>query len=162
MPKLLALDLSTNVGIARLERGVVPTFETLRLEGPDLTFKIGALRAWLYAEYDRAPFDGIAWEKPLIAPTDTVLLLELLYGLVGECYGFVGFLRSVEHIHLRWCEVSVPDVKKAVAGKAKASKEEMLYAARRKFNWRVTDDHQADAGGVGIVAFDRLWPKVVT
>ena len=169
MSKLLALDIATNVGSARLVRGQVPTFETLKLDGPDLTFKCGKLQAWLFAEYEREPFDGIAWERPILTPKDTVDLLELLYGLVGIVYGFIGSLRQ-DGIHLVWCEVSIDDVKRAVCGgptkvdpatgnRRKIDKDDMLAAARRGMGWRVVTHHEADAGGVGLVAYERLWPK---
>jgi hypothetical protein len=163
MPNLLALDLSTHVGHARFRaRGQVPTFGTLRLEGADLTYKIGQLRVWLHEEYDREPFEALAWERPLLTPKDTVDLLELLYGLASECAGFVGWMRKVELVHLLYAKVTVPEVKFALLGKGVGKKDEILHAARAVFNWPVTTDHEADAGGVGLVAYRRFWPKVVT
>ena len=168
MSKLLALDLSGTVGAARLERGHVPTFQTLKLEGPDLTFKIGRFQAWLFDEYDRDPFDGMAWEGSIKTDTDTVALLELLMGLAGACYAFVGLMREREGIHLAWCKVSVDDAKAELCGAAtkvvdgkrkKMDKDDMLYHARRTMNWPVTTHHEADAGAVGLVAYSRLWPK---
>ncbi len=168
MTRLKTLDLSTNVGHGYFAgRGIVPTFGTLKLEGPDLTFKCGQLLGFLYDEYDRQPFDGLAWERPLLVPTDTVDKLELLYGLVGICYAFIGDVRS-RGIHLKWCEVTVDDAKlelcgtltKVVDGKRrKMDKDDMLYHARRTMGWRVTDHHQSDAGAVGLCAYSRLWPK---
>lgn len=158
MYRLLSLDLSGNVGHARLERGVVPRFDTLVLEGPDLTFKCGQLLRFLYDEYEREPFDALAWERPLITPTDTVDLLELLYGLVGVCYAFIGMMRE-KGITIAWHEVDVPTAKKALTGKAKATKDEMLFAARRTAGWDVRTHHEADAGAVGVVADAAIWPK---
>lgn len=170
MSGLVALDLASNVGVARFRaRGQVPTFDTLRLEGPDLTFMIGQFLAWLFDEYDREPFAGLAWERPLLTPTDTVDLLELLYGLVGACYAFIGMMRQ-RGIYLKWCEVSTDDVKRALCQdlfvfdpkknkRRKVDKHDMLHAARTTMGWRVRTDHEADAGGVGLTAFDRFWPK---
>lgn len=160
MYRLLSLDLSTSVGHGRLQRGTQPRFGTLLLEGPDLTFKCGQLLLWLDDQYAVEPFDALAWERPLITPTDTVDLLELLYGLVGVCYAFVGLLRS-RGISIAWDEVDVPTAKKALTGKAKATKDEMLYAARRTAGWDVRTHHEADAGAVGVVADARIWPKRV-
>ena len=172
MPGLVALDLASNVGVARFRaRGQVPTFDTIRLEGPDLTYKHGQLLSWLFDEYDREPFDGLAWERPLLASTDTVDLLELLYGLVGACTSFVGTMRRREGIHLKWTEVAVDDVKRALCHdlfvfderlnkRRKVDKNDMLHAARITMGWRVRTDHEADAGGVGMTAFDRFWPRV--
>jgi len=171
MSRLLSLDLATNVGAARFRgRGQVPTFDTIRLEGPDLTYKIGQFQAWLYSEYEREPFDGLAWEKPLLANTDTIDLLDLLLGLPAICKGFVGCMRQ-DGIHLLWTEVSTDDVKRALCHdlfvfdekknkRRKVDKIDMLHAARITMGWRVRTDHEADAGGVGMTAFDRFWPRV--
>lgn len=157
--KLLALDLSGNVGVARMMRGSVPTFDTIKLEGPDLTFKIGQLLVFLFEEYDRDPFDGLAFEGAIKTDTDTVELLELLIGLCGACYAFIGLMRRREGIHLAWCKVSIEDAKRALTGKARATKDEMVHAARRTMGWTVRTDHEADAGAVGLVGYQRLWPR---
>lgn len=168
MSRLLSLDLSTNVGHARLQRGRVPVFGTLLLEGPDLTFKLGQFLCFLYDEYDREPFDGIAWERPLLVPTDTVDKLELLYGLVGVVYAFIGDMRASGVVNLAWTEVTVDDAKLELCGaltkvvgnkRRKMDKDDMLYHARRTMNWRVVTHHEADAGAVGLVGYERLWPK---
>ncbi len=158
MYRLLALDISGTVGFGRLQRGTRARFGTLVLEGPDLTFKCGQLRDWLDDQDVVEPFDALAWERPLLTPADTVDLLELLYGCVGVCYSFVGSMRA-RGIPLAWHEVDVPTAKKALTGKAKATKDEMLYAARRTTNWEVHNHHEADAGAGGVVADAVIWPK---
>lgn len=150
---VLGLDFSTSVGFARVRWGERPRFGTLELEGPDLAWKLGQFSQWLDDQYAVEPFDALAWERPIITPTDTVDLLELLYGGVGVCYAFAGRRK------LPWREITVEDVKLALTNKARAKKEEMLYAARRVMNWPVKDHHQADAGAVGGVAYERIWPK---
>lgn len=153
MRKLLALDLSGAVGASWLTTaGGRPRFDTVYLRGPDLAWRLGQFLVWLEEQYMVDPFDGLAWERPKLMPTDTVDLLELLYGLSGICYGFAGKRK------LPWCEVSVEDAKIAITGKGKATKEEMVHAANRTLNWRVSTHHEADAGAVGAVAIERLWP----
>lgn len=153
MRKLLALDLSTAVGAAWLTtEGGPPRFVTEYLRGPDLAWKIGQFQVWLEEQYMIDRFDAIAWEGPLLMPTDTIDLVKLLTGLVGICYGFAGKNK------LPWREVSVTDAKIALTGRGKASKADMLHAARRVAHWPVNTDHEADAGAVGVVAIERLWP----
>lgn len=147
------LDLSTNVGHALLKRGQRPRFNTLVLEGPDLSWKLGQFSRWLDEWHQVEQFDAIGWERPLLLPTDTVDLLELLYGLAGICYAFAGRRR------MPWREVSVTDAKIALTGSGKATKDQMLYAARRTMGWRVATHHEADACAGGVVAYERLWPK---
>lgn len=162
MVKLLSLDLATNVGACWLgERGTVPEFDTIKLEG-DTNLKTGQFQVWLDDQYAVDPFAALAWERPLIMPTDTVDLLELLYGLVGVCRAFIGRQWILNKVAIPWREVDVPTVKRALTGKAKANKDEMLYAARRVMNWNVHSHHEADAAGVGVVAFSSIWPKLPT
>lgn len=152
MPKLLALDLSGNVGHAVVERGRVPMFGTLRLRG-DRARQLGQFLEWLENMQGVHRFDGIAWERPLIAPGDQVDTLELLYGLVGIAYAVAG------KYELPWRECDVKQVKITLTGRANAKKPEMVAAAMTDWNWKVADDHQADAGAVGVWAFDQIWPK---
>lgn len=152
MPKLLALDLSGSVGHAIMERGRVPLFGTLRLRG-DRAQQLGEFLTWAEDMHAVHAFDGLAWERPLLKPTDKVDTLELLYGLVGIAYGIAG-----KH-KLPWREVDVKQVKITLTGRANADKTAMVAAAMNDFNWKVADDHQADAGAVGIHAFESIWPK---
>lgn len=150
--KLLSLDTSTSVGWARLQKGTRPRFGTVHLSGPDLAWKLGQFAVWLDEHYAADPFDAICWERPLLLRTDTVDKLELLFGLTGNCYAFAGRHR------MPWREVSVPDVKKALTNRANATKEQMVFAAHRIAGWRVSNDHEADAGAAGLVAYARLFP----
>lgn len=164
MSKLLALDLSTQVGHAIMVRGRVPLFGTLNLEeaGPDRAKRLGMFLTWVEDVHAVHRFDGICWERPLLVPTDKVDKLETLYGLVGIAYGLAG------KFNLPWREVSVDDAKAELCGsltkmvgekRKKMDKDDMLYHARRTMNWPVTTHHEADAGAVGLVAYSRLFPK---
>jgi Holliday junction resolvasome RuvABC endonuclease subunit len=152
MKLLFALDMSTNVGWARMRRYEPPTFGTLPLKG-DTSTKIGSFSVWLDEQFAVAPFDGLAWERPLLLRTDTVQLLELLYGLVGVAHAF-RWRRS-----LPYRDIDVSTVKIALTGSARADKDMMVVGAMQTMGWEIEDHHQADAGGVGLVAYDQLWPK---
>lgn len=155
MSDLLALDLSTGVGFARFrQRGKKPTFGSFELEGPDLAWKLGQFGDWLDEGYSLDPWRAMAWERPILADTDTPAKLELLYGLVGICYRFAG---ARAH-RMPWREVTVQEVKKTMTGRSNAKKPEMIAAAR-KVAWWVHNDHEADACGVGAFAYGRLFPK---
>lgn len=155
MSDLLALDLSGFVGFARIrQRGKKPTFGSFELEGPDLAWKLGQFSDWLDESFTVDPWTAMAWEAPLLMPTDKPELLKLLYGLVGVCYAFAG---SRPH-RMPWQEVAVPDVKKQMTGRSNAKKPEMIAAARKVGFW-VKNDHESDAIGVGVFAYDRLFPK---
>jgi hypothetical protein len=155
--RLMSLDLATNVGHARLLRQsppMPPRFGTLKLKG-DVATKLAQFGNWLDDVYMVDPFDALAWERPLLAPTDTVDLLELLYGLVGICYAFVG-----KRSHpMPWREVDVQTAKIALTGDHRADKDDMERAARNVMGWRVANHHQADAGAVGLVAYEQIWPR---
>lgn len=152
MPRLLALDLSSNVGHAIMERGRAPLLGTLKLRG-DRAMQLGEFLGWLEDMQRVHRFDAIAWERPLLKPTDKVDMLELLYGLVGVAYAIAG------KFNLPWRECDVKQVKITLTGRANATKEEMVAAAMNDLNWKVATDHEADAGAVGIWAFEQIWPK---
>lgn len=152
MSKLLAMDLSGDVGHAVMVRGRPPLLGTLRLVG-DRAKQHGKFLEWIEDMHTVHCFDAVAWERPIITPHDKVDKLELLYGLVGVSYAFAGKHR------LPWQEVGIAEAKFALTGKSKADKNEMLAAAMNSLNWKVATHHEADAGAVGLVAYERLWPK---
>ncbi len=151
--KLHALDISSSVGSAIMERGRVPLFQTLRLVG-DRAQMAGKLATWLDEMHMVHRFDAVAWERPLFIPKkDNVDKLEILIGLVGVAYAFAG--RS----NLPWVEVTIQEAKFALTGRSNADKSDMIAAAMKDFKWKVATDHEADAGGVGIHAMGILAPK---
>lgn len=153
--KLHALDISSSVGSAVMERGRVPLFQTLRLHGDQVEMG-GRLLVWLEEMHMVHRFDAIAWEQPLFVPKrDTVAKLEMLIGLAGVVTGFAG-----KH-KLPWCKVTVQEAKQALTGRANADKDDMVAAAVSTFGWKVATDHEADAGGVGIHAMGILNPRRV-
>lgn len=152
--KIHALDISTSVGSAIMERGSPPMLQTLRLDG-DRARMAGRLATWLDEMHMVHRFDAVAWERPLFVPKrDTIDKLEILIGLVGVAYAFAG-----KH-SLPWCEATVQEVKAALTGSSKADKLQMIAAAM-KLGWKPADDHQADAAGVGVVAMGILNPRRV-
>lgn len=161
MPKLLALDLSTNVGWALLESGP-PTFGTLRLHPAapgDHGRRFAQLHDWLDRTHTRLRLDALAYEKPILPRKSgdlatTMDTLTLLWGLTAVVQLFAG------QRDLPCVGVPVQAVKKAITGKGTATKEEMVTAAVGKaWSWKVANDHEADAGGVGVVAYEQIWPK---
>ena len=80
--------------------------------------------------------------------------LTLLWGLAAVAQLFAGQQGLP-------CEaVAVRDAKKALTDKALATKDEMVVAALQVMNWKVANDHEADAGAVGLVAYERIWPRI--
>lgn len=150
--KLLALDLSTNVGWAVMVRGSPPVLGTLVLKG-NMVQRMGQYLLWLDRMHDDHKFDALVWERPLLMRTDTVDKLEILYGLVGITAGVASMY------DLRHREVTVQEAKMTLTGKANATKEEMLKAAMIDLKWRCVTHHEADAGAVGIFAMNVLNPK---
>jgi Holliday junction resolvasome RuvABC endonuclease subunit len=160
--KLFALDLSTSVGFALLEDGP-PSFGTLRLHAAapgDHGRRFAQLHHWLYGQLDRLQFDAVAYEKPILPRKSgdlatTMDTLTLLWGLTAIVQLFAG------DNDLPCVGVSVQAVKKRVTGKGTATKDEMVTSALGQWGWRVANDHEADAGGVGLVAYEILWPEQV-
>ena len=162
--RLLGLDLSTSVGHALLERGKPPVFGTLRLpyapEGEPAR-RFAALQAWLEDYFTFPGFDAIAWERPILPRksgdlASTQDTLELLWGLAAIPWTFAG-RHNLPHKH-----VNVKDVKITLTGRQDASKDEMVAAAMKVMHWKVANDHEADAGAVGVYAMNILNPRRAT
>lgn len=158
---LLALDLSTSTGFALMERGKPPLLGTFLLpkvpEG-DNARRYAALWRWLHDMKATHGFSALAWERPVVpiraGKTDALDELELLISLAGICRLFAG-VHHLPHTHIAW-----QDVKIALTGSKFAKKPEMIAAAM-KIGWKPADDHQADAGGVGVAAMAILNPRPV-
>lgn len=158
---LLALDLSTSTGFALMERGKPPllgTFLLPKVPPGDNARRYAALWRWLHDMRATHDFEALAWERPVVpiraGKTDALDELELLISLAGICRLFAG-VHHLPHTHIAW-----QDVKIALTGSKFAKKPEMIAAAM-KIGWKPADDHQADAGGVGVAAMAILNPRQV-
>ncbi len=153
MSKLLALDLSSNVGWAVFTAGAPPRFGTLPWGGLGHARVCGQFGDWLDDLYAVDPWDAMAWEAPFLAPHDKVDKVKILIGLVGICLGFVG---SAKH-PMPHDEVQPKELKKRMTGRQDAKKPDVIKACW-SMGWKVATDHEADACGVGLVAYRRIWP----
>lgn len=113
------------------------------------------LHEWLVEMRMVHGFDAIGYEKPWMnADRDTMHQLRILTGfpVIVEC--FCGLQKP--RIPCR--EVDARVVKKALTGDSFASKPDMVAAAKR-LGWAVKNDDEADAGAVGMVTIESLWPS---
>lgn len=161
MARLLATDLSSSVGWALLERGVPPTFGTERLPpalGEDQGARFSRLHDWLGEMQGRHAFDALAYERPILPRKagDLATTMDTLTLLWGLCT----VVRLYAHQQGMPCVACpVDQAKITLTGSKHAKKDDMVVAAMKTMNWTVEDDHQADAGAVGLWAYERLWPK---
>jgi Holliday junction resolvasome RuvABC endonuclease subunit len=163
--RLLSLDLSSNIGWAKFDRpGQPPRFGTLpygktedEIGTEHIARMCGQFSNWLDDLYTVDPWDAIAWEAPFLAPHDKVGKIKILIGLVGICFAFAGSLRHP----MRYLEVEPKEVKKRMTGRQDAKKPDVI-AACWSLGWKVKSDHEADACGVGLIAYRRIWPKPKT
>lgn len=161
MSKLLALDLSSNIGWAMFSPGGPPRFGTLpfgRTDGEESGAHIARLSGkfgdWLNDLYSVDPWQAMAWEAPFLKPGDKVGKIKILIGLVGIAFSFVGSERHpMPHI-----EVEPKAIKKRMTGRQDAEKTDVI-AACWKLGWKVRNDHEADACGAGLIAYREIWPK---
>lgn len=162
MSKLLALDLSSNVGWALLERGQHPRFGTERLPpaiGEDQGVRFDSLYEFLHAMRQEHDFAALAYERPILPRKagDLATTMDTLTLLWGLCT-VVRLFAHQEGIPCRSCPVE--QAKITLTGSKFAKKDDMVAAAMTTMNWKVADDHQADAGAVGVWAYEQLWPRV--
>jgi Holliday junction resolvasome RuvABC endonuclease subunit len=162
MSRLLALDLSTHVGWALLERGRVPSFGTEHLPPAPVGQPAGRfahLEAWLAAMREQHDYHALAYEAPILpfkagTLATTVPTLTLLWGL-GTVVELVAYRAG-----LRCVACPVVQAKITLAGTWRATKDDMVRAALLRRHWTVADHHQADAAAVGIWSYEQIWPKV--
>lgn len=157
MSLLLALDLSSNIGWAlfdpTLPKDRRVRFGTLPWGGQGHARVCAQFGDWLDDFYSVERWAGMAWEAPFLAPHDKVDKIKILIGLVGVCFAFAGSKRHP----MPWCEVPPKEVKKRMTGRQDAEKRDVI-AACWSLGWKVRNDHEADACGVGLVAYRRIWP----
>ncbi len=164
MAKLLGLDLSSNIGWSifdplaetarRVRFGTLPYGKTEAEVGTEHIARMcGQFSNWLDDFYAIEGWDGIAWEAPFLKPHDKVGKIKILIGLVGICFAFAG---SRKH-PMPYLEVGPKDVKKRMTGRQDAEKADVI-AACWKVGWKVKNDHEADACGVGLYAYRVLFP----
>jgi Holliday junction resolvasome RuvABC endonuclease subunit len=163
MPRLLALDLSTNTGWALLERGEPPRFGTVKLPpaiGDDQGGRFKHLIEWLDGMQSLTGFDSLAYERPILPRKsgDLATTMETLTLLWGLCT-IVQLYAHQNGLPCKPCPVE--QAKITLTGSKHAKKEDMVRAAMGTMNWKVSNDHEADAGAVGLWAFEQLWPKRV-
>lgn len=156
--KLLSLDLAGNVGFALFRAPTLPPVPPLfgqhRWQGlgaPEICGKFGD---WLHDFYAGERWDAMAWEEPWLRPGDKPETIKILFGLVGICLAFVS---SVRH-PMPFTTVTPKEVKKRMTGNSYAEKVDVEDACW-KLGWKVGSSDAADACGVGLVSYRRIWPK---
>lgn len=163
--RVLALDIATKLGFAVFEGrdDPRPRFGTFLLpkvlDKDDIGTRTLALRRWLRDQIAVLQPGLVAFEAPwvprvgsegkmLIDPS----IVRLLVSLAGEAE------TTAKECGVRVMEVASSSAKIALAGTARLGKDRkklMVIAATRR-GWRVSDDHQADAGAVALVVYDCL------
>lgn len=165
MPKLLALDMSEQVGWCLLEHGRAPRFATWKDGQNKLGIEVygafaGALFQWLSDHVAVHQPDAIAAEAPIIpnkhggGPDTTTHTVLFLSGLVWTA-------ELVAHrAGARFLRVHHEDAKMALLGRSKGVKKVHMKAECHARKWLVGSEHEADAIGVGLHASEVFWPKV--
>jgi Holliday junction resolvasome RuvABC endonuclease subunit len=154
--RLLALDLSTNVGWAFFaQRGASPVMSTWRApfaRAENYGLRFYEFELWLELLLDRYQPDVVAFEAPILPRNP---------GKAHAARLSYGFAASTERIayqrKLRCIECHNATVKVRLAGSGKAKKKQMMAAAIRQ-GYDIETEHEADAIGVGLVAFDHIDP----
>jgi len=155
--KLLSLDLSGDIGwatfdITRPKHDRVH-FGTLPWRGQGHAAIAGKFMDWLHDFYSLERWDAMAWEEPWLQPGDTVDKMKILIGLpIIAC----GFANSERH-KMPFTTVTPKEVKKRMTGRQDAKKPDVIKGCW-DCGWKVGTDHEADACGVALVAYRRIWP----
>lgn len=155
MSTLLALDLSSNVGWALFDPSLPKDrrvrFGTLAWGGEGYAAVAGKFLIWLIEFYSVERWDGMAWEEPWLKAGDKVDKMKILLGMPFMACGF-----AKAH-NLPFTSVQPKELKKRMTDRQDADKADVI-AACWSVGWKVGSEHEADACGVGLVAYDRIFP----
>jgi hypothetical protein len=153
MSKLLALDLSGGIGWAMFQPPGPPRFGSLQLRGEGFAAISGKFYDFLHDMWAVDPWQAMAWEEPWLKPGDKVDKMKILIGLPIVACGFANSAqRKLPHI-----DVTPKEVKKRMTGRQDADKADVIKACW-SLGWKVKNDDEGDACGVGLVAYRRIWP----
>ena len=159
--RLLALDLSTHVGWAffahRKAKPLLDTWhapERHRTTRDDFGPMALAFELWLIKMLALHRPDVVAFEAPILPRNKTFEKQRA----IRMSYGFAFVTEKVCFGYGKRCVECHPStVKVALAGSGKAKKPAMIAAAVRR-DFIVATDHEADACGVALVAFEHCEP----
>jgi crossover junction endodeoxyribonuclease RuvC len=159
--RLLALDMSTFVGWVRFDgprrlaaRGTWrnPAYG----QGP----RFNAFASWLNRALTEHPVDILAYEEPLRPmPGRKMFKTTLETQKLLQGFATVAEMMGARHRVARVVEVPLQLVKLQLSGNGRANKAAMVAAAIR-MGVNVSSDHEADALGVALAAFEHAGVKV--
>jgi Holliday junction resolvasome RuvABC endonuclease subunit len=163
--RLLALDLSTHVGWAFFAHSraspVLGTWEAparSRFARDDFGPMFVDYEKWLAGMLGTHRPHVLAFEAPIL-PRTRVFQKQRA---IRMSYGFACLTEKVATLsHLRCVECHPSTVKVALAGSGKASKRQMRSAAVRR-DFTIATEHEADACGVALVAFEYCEPSQIS
>ena len=138
--KIIAFDLGRNFAFAH-NRTKVPVTHLEILKGETRAHRLGYLNEFLtklFYDYRRRTmpgFDIAVYETPFARGRDATRSLWGIAGIIEACATNAG---------LPVVDVAVPTIKKFATGHGKASKDDMIAAARR-MGYKGSNEHEADA-----------------
>jgi Holliday junction resolvasome RuvABC endonuclease subunit len=159
--RLLALDLSTHVGWAFFaHRKAKPLLGTW--DAPQRAKSARDVFGPMFVEYEKWLAHMLAYHRPHVVAFEAPILprtrIFQKQRAIRMSYGFASHTEKVAHLErVRCVECHPSTVKVALAGNGKANKKRMVAAAVRR-DFIVSTEHEADACGVALVAFDFIEP----
>lgn len=159
--RLLALDLSTHVGWAffahRAAKPLLGTWDApvrAKANRDDFAPMYVDFEKWLVHMLAHHRPHTLAFEAPILPTVRTFQKQRA----IRMSYGFACLTEKIARLeHLRCVECHPSTVKVALAGNGKAKKPAMIAAAVRR-DFAVATEHEADACGVALVAFEHCEP----
>ena len=157
--RCLALDCSSVVGFALFER---PGDKAPSLGSWPLPGTFGSVNGRRFVAFEDFLADFITVTRPDLVAFEAPILpfARDLTNSSGDVVRLLVGLATIvelvaERAKCRCVEVAVPTVKVKLAGRRFAAKTEMIVGAHR-LGFVVEDDHQADAIGVALCAYEHV------
>ncbi len=156
----LNLDLAGNIGWSLFapptDPPTPPRFGSHNWRGDGAPAILGKFGDWLHDFYMVSPWDAMAWEEPWLQPGDKVEKMKILIGLPAVCLAFANSRRHP----MPFLTVTPKEVKKRMTGRQDAEKVDVINACW-SIGWKVKSSDEADACGVGLISYRRIWPRPV-
>jgi Holliday junction resolvasome RuvABC endonuclease subunit len=156
--RLLALDISTNVGWALFaSRRAKPRLDTWHAP-PAMAGhhgrRLAMFEEWLRDKVVMLKPELVAFESPIFVKWSSDLATtEHTIRLLSAMAGMAEFV--CHRAAVRCLEVHSQTAKRALAGNGRAKKDQMIAAAV-KAGFDVANDHEADACAVALAAYEHI------
>ena len=133
--KILSLDIASKTGWC-IDMNLYGTWDFKTRKDESMGMKLIRFKAKLKEIYKLENFDIVAYERPAGRHAHAIIHQAKLIGIVEK---------FCEENNVEYKSYSASEIKKFATGKGNANKQQMIDAAKAKYDYLGDDDNEADA-----------------